>query len=97
MDPGETGFGWGEASLQELGAIWQVRGVAPALDVAVEGRLLQRCVVGGKGESAGGQKTTLESRCGGKGGGCRRTRGLEKLPEGGEGELQVGREKSVEN
>lgn len=75
MDPrGETGFGWGEASLQELGAIWEVRGVTPALDVAVEGRLLQRCVVEGKGKSAGGQKT-LESRCGGKGGGCRRTRG----------------------
>lgn len=53
---GGTGFGSGEVSLQELGAIQEVRGVAPALDVAVEGRLLQRCVVGEREKAQGDRR-----------------------------------------
>lgn len=53
---GETGFGWGEVNLQELGAIPEVRRVAPAMDVAVEGRLLQRCVVGEKEKAQGDRR-----------------------------------------
>lgn len=43
-------------NLQELGAIPEVRRVAPAMDVTVEGRLLQRCVVGEKKKAQGDRR-----------------------------------------
>lgn len=55
MDPGKSGFGV-KGIGKELGAIRE------ALDVVVEGRLLQRCVVGGKGKQRGGTERRGWSR-----------------------------------
>lgn len=75
--------------------IREVRQGARALDVAAEGRLLQRCVVGEKGKKRRGTEDEAGVALRREGWGLWKDtrRGLEQLPEGGEGELQVGKEK----